>query len=246
MGTDRSAADDVAVIEADAAAMLQAARQGPLDAPVAGCPGWDVARLCGHLGWVHRWATLVVRSGEEPDLEAIPKPPRPRDAAVEWFADGVDPLVVALRDAPPNATPWNRWGGERTVAFWARRQAIETAIHRWDVEAAVGEAAPIAAGLAPAGIDELFDVHLPFRGGAPFTGSLHLHAADAEGEWTLTGDGSGAVAVQRGHAKGDAAVRGPASALLLLLWRRIPPDTPEVEVFGDPDVLHAWLAAGIP
>ena len=37
--------------------------------------------------------------------------------------------------------------------------------------------------------------------------------------------------VARDHAKADAALRGPAHDLLMVLWRRSPLDA--VEVFGD-------------
>ena len=41
--------------------------------------------------------------------------------------------------------------------------------------------------------------------------------------------------ITREHAKGDVAVRGGASDLLLFLWHRIPAD--RLEVFGDPALL---------
>ncbi len=46
-----------------------------------------------------------------------------------------------------------------------------------------------------------------------------------------------------GHGKGDLALRGPASAILLVLLRRLPPDDPAVAVIGDGSLLDAWLAA---
>ena len=49
--------------------------------------------------------------------------------------------------------------------------------------------------------------------------------------------------MQAGHGKGDAAVRGPASALLLMLVRRLAPDDTAIEVIGDRAVLDGWLAA---
>jgi hypothetical protein len=47
--------------------------------------------------------------------------------------------------------------------------------------------------------------------------------------------------VSREHAKGAAALRGPASALLLALWRRTGLDT--VDVVGDGDVAARFVAA---
>jgi hypothetical protein len=53
----------------------------------------------------------------------------------------------------------------------------------------------------------------------------------------LVSDGQGGVAVTHEHGKGDAAIRGPASALVLWLWGR---PTPGVEIFGDQAVAEAW------
>ena len=44
----------------------------------------------------------------------------------------------------------------------------------------------------------------------------------------------------REHAKGDAAIRGSASDLLLALWRRIP--SSELEIIGNRDVAEQLLA----
>ena len=46
--------------------------------------------------------------------------------------------------------------------------------------------------------------------------------------------------VTREHAKGDAAVRGPAHDLLMVLWRRQSLDT--VEVIGDRAVAERLIA----
>ena len=70
------------------------------------------------------------------------------------------------------------------------------------------------------------------------TGSLHLHRTDGEGEWLAKNEG-GALVVTREHAKGDAAVRGSGSDLLLWIWGR----GGEVEIFGDEAVAAAWAAA---
>ena len=74
----------------------------------------------------------------------------------------------------------------------------------------------------------------------PVDGSVHLHCTDVEGEWLVTADADGADVVTREHAKGDAAVRGPAHDLLMVLWRRQPLDT--VEVIGDRAVAERLIA----
>ena len=122
--------------------------------------------------------------------------------------------------------------------------AHEAAVHRWDAESAFGEPEPISPRLAADGIDEWFDVHLrsdivepEVTGDA--SGTIHVHGTDTEGEWWASLSDR-TLELERVHRKGDVAVRGPASDLLLVLWGRRPPST--VEVLGDTAVLDSWLA----
>jgi hypothetical protein len=48
------------------------------------------------------------------------------------------------------------------------------------------------------------------------------------------------LAFTREHAKGACALRGPASDLLLVLWRRLP--VGRIEVIGDAAVADAFVA----
>jgi uncharacterized protein (TIGR03083 family) len=130
---------------------------------------------------------------------------------------------------------------------WPRRQAHETAVHRWDAEQAIGRPTAIDPELASDGIDEYFEVMLPrkvVRDGIELpAGSLHVHCTDVPGEWLLQVDG-GVLHMTREHRKGDAALRGPASAILLRLWGRRPHDADELSLVGDDAVLDAWLSLG--
>ena len=49
---------------------------------------------------------------------------------------------------------------------------------------------------------------------------MHLHCTDVAGEWTVRPNDAGGFDVTREHAKGDCAIRGAASDILLALWRR--------------------------
>ena len=106
---------------------------------------------------------------------------------------------------------------------------------------------PVDDHLAADGIDEFLTVLAPYRfaseDGIDLGGSLHLHCTDVDGEWTIHTD-DGVYRVDRGHAKGDVAVRGPASQLLLVVFQRLGPDADGVEVFGAPEILDRWLALG--
>jgi uncharacterized protein (TIGR03083 family) len=205
---------------------------------VPSCPQWDVATLVGHLGRVHRWVTAMVRARS---AERLDFPPRPEQVDAEWFDEGVTELVAALEEAGPDEPMWTFPNGGNRSRFWFRRQAEETAVHRWDVEHALGGAHPIGTEVALAGIDELLDMFLAGRK-ADLGGTIHLHATDSpHGEWILTLDESGALLVGHGHEKGDVALRATASDLLLWLWGR-PIGESGLEVFGDEGILDQWRA----
>jgi uncharacterized protein (TIGR03083 family) len=242
------AIDYLGSLRSDAAELVEAAGTGSLDASVPGCPGWDVNRLLGHLGRVHRWAAEACRTGAEPIADQLEKPPRD-ETVVEWFSAGVAPLEDALAALDPDAPVWNFSNGPQLGRFWPRRMAIETALHRWDGQDAHGRTTAIDAELASDGMDEVLDVHvglrLARRDGIDIGGSVHFHCTDTEGEWTVRTD-DGLVRVTRGHTKGDVAVRGPASSLLLMQWRRIPADDPSLEILGDHEVFTRWLTLPVP
>ncbi len=228
-------------IRAEAKAMAAAARAGDLEARVPGCPEWSVYDLVAHTSGVHRWATEMVRTRASRPVSRRDMPPAPEGAAViDWFAQGATELASALEETGPEAEVWN-WSTDTRSAFWFRRQAQETAVHRWDTQSAQGGGEPIPAALAIDGIEELLSLWLPGlaagQEGTGLGGSLHLHATDENGEWTIHSTG-GAVSVQTGHGKADAAIRAPASDLLLYLWGR--PVDGAVEVFGDGAIPSRW------
>ena len=170
---------------------------------------------------------------------------------MDWSAEAISPLLAALKEAPAPGV-WNFVGADDPDgSFWARRMAVETSIHRWDVEDAVGgagETSPLDASLAAEGIEEELTVFAPRllagRDGIGIGGSLHLHATDAPSEWMVRTD-AGVLQAEPGHAKGDVALRGPASSVLLVLYRRLRPGEGGTEVLGDADVLDRWLALGV-
>lgn len=225
--------DHLEALRREGAAMA-AALGHDLSAEVPSCPGWTLETLANHLGRVHRWVTVIVRTRatERPDF-----PTRPPVVDHEWFEEGITELAAALEEAGPEAECWTLMGDASQARFWFRRQAMETAVHRWDAEGARGEPQAVETELAVDGVDELLDLIFPtgirFAAEEPtgFDGTVHLHATDSpHGEWLVRLDGR-ELLVGHGHEKGDAAVRGTASDLFLWLWGRIPPD--RLEVFGD-------------
>src|SRR5213592_4441347 len=105
-------------------------------------------------------------------------------------------------------------------------------IHRFDFESAFDETTPIDRALATDGIDELFDTFAPLGRPAELDGtSIHLYCTDGDGEWLTTCADGGVISFRHEHGKGDVAVRGAASDLILLMWHRRSPS--ELELFGD-------------
>ena len=158
-------------------------------------------------------------------------------------------MVTPCRPIPGARSGRFRRLGDHTIGWWRRRQALETAVHRWDAElTADRDAHPLDADLAVDGIEELLLEFLPrwkdTDQAKAMTGTLHLHSTDAESEWTVDMDASPPV-VRREHAKGDAAIRGPASSLYLWLWNRTGADSSDLEVFGSAAVVEAWQAIKI-
>jgi uncharacterized protein (TIGR03083 family) len=218
---------------------LAALDEDDLDRTVPSCPEWDLRQLLVHVGRVNRWAKVAMELA--PDAEYPRFGPRPGDdeSVITWVQDGLADLIAYLESTELDEACWT-FVGPGTRRFWARRQAMEVAVHRWDAEHTIGEVAPIDADVAADGIEEWLDVQSSrwFKGGEPITGSVHLHATDGEGEWLVEVDGD-RLEWRRGHHKGDVAVRGARSDLMLLAWRRREPS--EVEVLGDAGLLDAFL-----
>lgn len=235
--------DHIADLQLEGAALLDAARAAGLDAPIAACPGWDVSRLVGHTGKVLERTAVVVREGSAtpPDNDRFVRFPAD-ESAFDRFAAVLDDTVAALRESDPAEPTWNFTGDDLTKGFWRRRMANEVAVHRADAELAAGRVPVVRADRAVDGIDELLTVMLPFSApmkGTGLTGSYHLHCTDTEGEWLIVLD-DGRATTTREHAKGDVAVRGPASALFLWAWNRTGPGTEGIETFGDDALVERW------
>src|SRR3954454_14214913 len=158
MGTP-SYSELIATIRKEGEAILAAARFG-VEAVVPTCEGWEVDDLLLHLGRVYcRAATLVSERSTSPQ-EYPPEPAAGTDP-IEYLTDALDDLVEALSSADPDTPVWN-WSGEsQTAAFWARRMAHESTVHRYDAQRAHGVAQPIDDALARDGLDEMVDVLLP-------------------------------------------------------------------------------------
>ncbi len=194
------------------------------------------ARRMAHETAVHR-ADGQIAFGQQPVIDT--------DVAI----DGIDEWLGLLRLQQFSPTAGN-------LAPLAGGQVIH--LHTTDAPAAAGTGAAGtgAAGTGAAGTGgpgtggpgtaggttvETGTAGGGTAGGGTAGGGTAGGGTDSAGEWLISG-GPGGLSVAAGHGKGDVAVRGPASDLMLVLVRRLPPDTPGVEVIGDRGLLDAWLA----
>ena len=224
---------------------------GDLTAAVPSCPGWDLGRLVGHLGRVQRMALAVISTGSmSPAAPAdLAAPPEDHDALRAYFSESSVKLVHDLTTTPLDAPCWTFLGTGDVTAFWHRRMAHENAVHRYDAELAVNDPNPIPVDLAIDGVNEYFIMAnvrvVPRKPDFVLGGTLHLHTTDSpDGEWMIEQTGT-SLAVSHGHGKGDAAVRGTASDLLLGLWgRKDLTNTATFEHFGNPAISAALATLG--
>ncbi len=215
--------------------------------PVPTCPGWTLKQLTAHVGRGHRWAAAIVRErpehGIDPRTVADGKPPADPDGMLAWFHESAALLLDAVATDGGGGPVWT-FLGPRPAAWWIRRRLHEETVHRADAALALGVPYELERGVAADGVSEWLSLLAGRRStegpaGLDHGTTLHLHATDLdEGEWMVRG-GDEAVTWEHGHGKADAAVRGPATDLLLALYRRVPADA--VEVLGDGDAWRTWL-----
>jgi len=253
------------------AKVMRANTQPPMPI-VPACPDWNTLDLLLHLGSVQRMVTKIVieHLQERPAFDSefvkamalsplylgwlMHTQPTPDDEPlpaelIDWFEEGAAKLEAAFNQIGPDVPLWTWNSADQTAAHWVRVQASEAAIHRWDAQDAYHCTEPIEPALALDAINFTFDVLLPKNRvdkKAP-TGqdeTFHFHRTDGPGEWLLQFEPSGEVLVERTHAKGDVAVRGTASDLLLWLRQRLhysPDVQSRLQVFGDAALLKRYF-----
>jgi uncharacterized protein (TIGR03083 family) len=243
-----------------------AAERAGLDAFVPPCPSWQVKDLLRHTGYVHRWAARHITECPDTVLDGPPEPDILRGGAADpdllaWFRAGHAALVKTLSTADPGLVCATFIDAPSSLAFWARRQAHETAIHRADAESAAGVRPEYPAEFAADGIDELimgFGQRRKYRPSAEYNGSMQVRTTDTGHAWRV-GTEEGRIQARRHQAGPDpegpgpegpdpegpakSTVTGPASGLYLFLWNRSDTAEAGVTISGDPGFLELWQSS---
>jgi uncharacterized protein (TIGR03083 family) len=232
----------VDAIDEQGGLLTKAARGADLELAVPTCPDWNLRDLLRHIGDVHRWARTYVADARNDPLSddeektlfgAVPADER----IVEWFSDGHRSLCDALRQAPEDLECWSFLPAPSPLAFWARRQAHETAIHRADAEQVSGALSPYDPSLAADGVDELLSC-FAVRGKKLLSDpprSMAVETTDTGDTWFVM-LGTEKVETRRTSGDADCTVKGTASDLYLTLWNRLHPIALQTD--GDASVLH--------
>jgi uncharacterized protein (TIGR03083 family) len=235
--------EQVAALDSEGRLLIEAADAAGLDAAVPTCPGWRVRDLLHHVGGVHRWAASFVRDGRldpaDPPQESFFAQPPDADLG-EWFRAGHVALVTALRTADPGLSCWSFLPAPSPLAFWARRQAHETAIHRVDAQAALGRVTAVTPEFAVDGVAELLECFFARSRGrlvADPAVRLGVRATDTGHAWTVHIEPAGRRVVPEAQ-EADLVLRGAAAELYRLLWNRS--DLDAVHAEGDLAVWRLW------
>ncbi len=243
-------AEHITAVGQEAALFAAAAREGGLDTDIETCPGWSMRDLVRHLSEIHLWAAAhVAQPHDKPWVDDLAELAEfwP-DLAVYWPEDGdlIDHyldtnanLVGALESAPLDVESFTFLPAPSPLAMWARRQAHETAVHRFDAENGAGIASSFDAGFASDGVDELLAAFAPRTSKLQrtTTQAMVVHATDTDDRWHVTLSPEG-ISTIRGDGPADVTLTGDASNLYLALWNRS--GDANVTVTGDQQLLEYW------
>mgnify|MGYP001823962459 CR=1 FL=1 len=243
--------DYIGFVAAEGDRFATAAEQGGLDVDVPPCPGWDMRELVRHLGLIHLWAAGHVAFPHPPpeETEELGDLARywpdlagswPDDAdLVAWYRQTHRNLVRVLESAPADTECFTFLPAPSPVTMWARRQASEIAIHRFDAELSRGLTSEFDPAFASDMLDELLCGFVPSRRPLAVDADkvFHVHADDTDEHWYVTAGPDGRTVARQGDAA-DLTLAGTAAELYLLLWNRTPDSS--VTMTGDAELMGLW------
>ena len=244
--------DYIGFVASEGDLFASAAEQGELSVDIPPCPGWTCRELVRHLGLIHLWAAgHVAFPHEEPeyavDLHELASywpdlaGAWPDDAGlVAWYRDTHANLVEVLKAADPDVAAFTFLPAPSPLAMWARRQASEIAIHRFDAELSRGITSHFDPRFATDMLDELVSGFgpspRPLDVARPQV--IHVHAHDTRDDWYVTIGPERTDTSRDGDDAADLTITGTAANLYVLLWNRTPDSS--VAMSGDTDLMDLW------
>jgi uncharacterized protein (TIGR03083 family) len=240
------AVDHLGVIESESARILAAYLSNP-GGRVPWSDRWTVRSVARHVAGSHHAVAVVL--AERPTADFSLAATRPRVEADDpafpaWFAANTERLIAECRSVPPAAVCWSPHpllAG--TGAYWTRRIAYDTLVHRWDAESGAGIlGTAMDPTVAADAVDELLDVGLRATRAvteAPAGPPIRLECTDAGRVWDLDLSESGRLQIGTEPIDVAVTVRGASEAVLLWLWGRIDA-AGAITVDGDESVVERW------
>jgi len=225
--------------------LRDAAAAADLTVPVPSCPGWTMDDLIHHVAEVYLHKVTLMRTGEWPARW----PPRSLadEPRLALLARAYGELTAEFAARGPDAATPTWYEQDQSVAFWFRRLAQETVIHRIDAEQAAGLLPTrVPDDLAMDGIDEVLNRFLSYFSPEGIAGMKGEHLADEDctetiivaagnASWTVWPSRTREIAVADGvHGEPRATIAAAPDPLLRWLWGRAGDEV--VRVDGDP----AW------
>lgn len=242
--------EHITAVGQEAGLLAEAAEQSGLDVDIPTCPEWDMRELLRHLSEIHLWAAALVaqrttklwpddiseHTDSWPDL-AVFWPDD--DKLIDWYLGTNTNLVQALESAPQDLDCPTFLPAPSPLAMWARRQAHETAVHRFDAQNAAGISSGFDPVFAVDGIDELLSGFAPRSNDFLFANdqTMVVHAGDTDDRWHLTIGPEGINTIRR-DGPADVTLTGDASDLYLVLWNRV--EDSRITISGDRELVDTW------
>lgn len=207
-----------------------------LGVAVPNCPGWTVESVVNHLSFGLGLGYPVALS-KAPDIADdqgfagldLPAVNPTGDDALQMFSRNLRSCLATFEATDPERPAWT-YGSRGVAGFWFRRAAVETALHRLDVEDALpSRREPISDERLTDGIAETIEFALPLA--ARIAGEPHSGVTVSVPDLTLRRE--------IGPRPTSAEIEGTGIDVFAALWGR---NRTRVRIAGDEDVATEWLS----
>lgn len=194
-------AENLVSIESEGRRLSLAAHSDP-DGTVPQYPDWTLRDLASHTASIHGRTVLICRELPKERI-SVPRVPEGMDP-IDWYDETLEEMLAALGDMDPETSCW-AFGPEQKLGFWERRMVIETGVHRWDAEQAVGRHEKLTDHVVSSALDEFPLMWKPHMGDLP---TLKAVATDLNRTWVY------------GEGEVEHTVEGTGSDIYLRLVSR--------------------------